>query len=142
MVAAFIDGLWATMLSDLSVVINPAGYRKLATTFQAPTTSGANGEVSAASYLMEKLGGLWTNSRMPATPTSGTLNKNATLIVSRMGQPGLTRAIIPDWARLQIDDIYSGSAKGERYFTVSAIVGDVILVQPAAFQLGAMQVTA
>ena len=55
-VAAFIEGLWATMLSDLNVAINPAGYRKLATTFQAPTTSGANGEVSAASYLMDKLG--------------------------------------------------------------------------------------
>ena len=139
-VAAFIEGLWATMLSDLAVAINPEGYRKLATTFQAPTTSGANGEISAASYLMDKLNSLFTNKRMPVTPGSGGLNKNATLIVARMGQPGLTRAIIPDWARLTVDDIFSGSAKGERYFTVSAIVGDVLIVQGDAFALGAMQV--
>ena len=139
-VAAFIDGLWATMLSEISVVLNPEGYRKLATTFQAPTTSGANGEVSVASYLMEKLSSLFTNKRMPDTPGSGSLNKNATLIVSRMGQPGLTRAIIPDWQRLEIDDPYTGATKGERHFTVNAIVGDVLIVQADAFALGAMQV--
>ena len=140
--AAFIDGLWASMLSDLAVAINPEGYRKLATTFQAPTTSGANGEISAASYLMDKLNSLFTNRRMPSTPGSGSLDKNATLIVARMGQPGLTRAIIPDWMRVSVDDIFSGSAKGERYFTVSAIVGDVLIVQADAFALGTMQVKA
>ena len=44
--------------------------------------------------------------------------------------------------RVSVDDIFSGSATGERYFTVSAIVGDVLIVQADAFALGAMQVKA
>ena len=139
-VAEFIDGLWSTELSELAAVLNPEGYRKLLTTFQAPTTTGANGEVSAASYLNEKMSRLWTNSRMPDTPSSGILDNNATMIFARMGQPGLTRGIVPDWNRLEIDDPFSGSVKGERHFTISAIVGDVLIVQADAYALGAMQV--
>ncbi len=139
-VADFIDGLWSTMLGDLCVAVNPAGYRVLAALFQAPTTSGANGEVSAASYLHEKLSDFFTNSRMPDTEDSGTLDKNATLIVARRGQPMLTTAVIPDWGRISIDDPYTRSAQGERSFTISAIVGDPIIVQPSAFALGALQV--
>ena len=37
------------------------------------------------------------------------------------------------WNMISIDDIYSGSAEGERYFTMHVLLGDVILVQPDAY---------
>ena len=40
--------------------------------------------------------------------------------------------VCPHWNEVGIDDIYSGSAKGERYFTLHVLIGDVILVQPDA----------
>ena len=50
-------------------------------------------------------------------------------------------ATSPTWGSISIDDILSGARKGERYFTVSAIVGDVILVQPAAYAQVAFRVS-
>ena len=35
---------------------------------------------------------------------------------------------------ISIDDIYSGSASGERFFTMHVLLGDVILVQPDAYE--------
>ena len=133
LIAAFVDGLWAMSLRELSVICGVASYRKLAATFQTPMTSGANGEMSAASYLMEQLSGFVTNSRMPDAETSGTFNKSQTGIVARLGQPGLLRAVIPSWGTIQIDDIYSGAASGQRHFVVSALVGDLLLVQADAY---------
>ncbi len=131
--AAYVDGLWAMSLRELSVVAGVATYQKLAATFQVPTTSGANGEMSAASYLMEQLAGFATNKRMPAAETSGTFNKSQTAIVARVGQPGLLRALIPSWGTIQVDDIYSEASKGLRHFVVSALVGDLLLVQSDAY---------
>ena len=34
---------------------------------------------------------------------------------------------------------YTGARKGERYFTLSALVGDVILTQPDAYSAGGVQ---
>ncbi|MDE0190749.1 MAG: hypothetical protein OXQ90_05290 [Gammaproteobacteria bacterium] len=141
-VNAFIDGTWAYSCMDLAVCVNPEGYRKAAGTFQAPETSGANGEYSLASYLDDKCDSFFTNSRMPATASSGALNKNATLIVARKGHDSMSRAVVPHWGRFSVDDIYTDSAKGQRNFVVSAITGDLMLVQSSAYQLGAWQVQA
>ena len=54
-------------------------------------------------------------------------------ILYRMGRSGMRTAVCPHWNAVSIDDIYSGSAKGERYFTMHVLLGDVILVQPAAY---------
>ena len=62
------------------------------------------------------------NSRMP-DPASNI----ATGIAARLGQPGITRAVVPSWGRIVVDDIYSNSAEGQRHLTVSAIVGDLLL---------------
>ena len=43
-------------------------------------------------------------------------------------------AVCPHWGYVSIDDIYSGSAKGERYFTASVLLGDVLVVQPSAYK--------
>ena len=54
-----------------------------------------------------------------------------------MGGAGAMRtAVCPHWGEIGIDDIYSGSAKGERYFTLHVLLGDVILVQPDAYGSG------
>ena len=48
-------------------------------------------------------------------------------------------AVCPHWNVIDIDDIYSGSGKGERYFTMHVLLGDVILVQPNAYAQVAFQ---
>ena len=133
-IAAFVDGLWAMSLRELSVIAGVATYQKLAATFQVPMTSGANGELSSADYLMNALSGFATNKRMPGAHTSGTFNKSQDAIVARLGQPGIMRAMIPSWGTLQVDDIYSEAGKGLRHFVVSALVGDLMLVQGDAYQ--------
>ena len=49
------------------------------------------------------------------------------------GSGGMRTAVCPHWNMISIDDIYSGSAQGERYFTMHVLLGDVILVQPDAY---------
>ena len=51
-----------------------------------------------------------------------------------MGGAGAMRTgVCPHWNEIAIDDIYSGSAQGERFFTMHVLLGDVILVQPDAY---------
>ena len=49
------------------------------------------------------------------------------------GSGGMRTAVCPHWNEVSIDDIYSGSGKGERYFTMHVLLGDVILIQPDAY---------
>ena len=121
--ASVIDGLWATMLGEVSAVWPEDAYRQAATQFR----TGA-GDMTAADYLAEKTASFFCNSRMPA-PASNI----ATGIAARMGQPGITRAVVPSWGRITVDDIYSDSGLGQRHLTVSAIVGDLLLVQEDAY---------
>ena len=104
-----------------------------ARTFQAATNF--KGEVSAAAYAMMNTGGWWTNKRMPdvvSTIQQAILYRKGR---SMMGGAGAMRtAVCPHWNEISIDDIYSGSARGERYFTMHVLVGDVILVQPDAYE--------
>ena len=50
-------------------------------------------------------------------------------------------AVCPTWGSIGVDDIYSGARKGERYFTLSVLIGDVILVQPDAYTQVAFRVS-
>ena len=118
-----IEGLWATELEHISMVVGVDTYRLSAATFQ-----GTDSEESAASYLKRMGAGYWTNSRMPATAAN--IQQG---ILCRKGRPGMRTAVSPTWGSISVDDVYSGARKGERNFTVSAIVGDVILVQPSAY---------
>ena len=126
-----IDGLWATELEHISMVVGVDTYRLSAATFQ-----GTDSEESAASYLKRMGAGYWTNSRMPATAAN--IQQG---IVCRKGRPGMRTAVSPTWGSISVDDVVSGARKGERYFTVSAIVGDVILVQPDAYAQVAFRVS-
>ena len=50
-------------------------------------------------------------------------------------------AVCPSWGYLTVDDIYTGARKAERRYVISALVGDVILVQPDAYQQIAFRVS-
>ena len=126
-----IDGLWATELEHIAMVVGVDTYRLAAATFQ-----GNDSEESAASYLKRMGAGFWTNSRMPAKA-----NHVQQGILCRKGRPGMRTAVAPTWGSLSIDDIYSGARKGERYFTVTALVGDVIIVQTGAYSQVAFRVS-
>ena len=129
-VAAFaggIDGLWAGMLKDVGLVVGVDTYRLSAQTFRDAAGQDL-GEQSFASYAMDRMGGWWTNKRMPAT-----VNHVQQGILYRMGRMGIRTAVCPHWGEISIDDVYSGSGKGERYFSVHVLLGDVILVQPDAY---------
>ena len=119
-----IDGLWATMLSHIAMVVGPETYRVAAATFQ-----GNDSEESAASYLERMGDSFFTNSRMPVKASHIQLG-----ILCRKGQTGMRTAVSPTWGDISVDDIYTQARKGERHFTVNALVGDVILVQPDAYK--------
>ena len=121
--ASMVDGRWATRLSEVASVWNAAAYAQAAGVFR-----GNNGDSSAATYLNTMTAGFYANSRMPATASN-----IATGIGARLGQPGIARAVVPSWGRIEVDDIYSGAPSGLRHITLSVIVGDLLLVQPDAY---------
>ena len=128
-----IDGLWASMLSQIAMVVNPETYRLMASTVR----SGNAADQTALEHMTRVGESVWTNKRMPAKA-----NHIAQGILCRKGRPGMRTAVSPTWGSISIDDIYGGARKGERYFTVSAIVGDVILVQKSAYAQIAFRVSA
>ena len=140
-IAAFaggIDGLWASMMSQVAIVAGVDTYRLSARTFRDATGQDL-GDKAFADYAREHTAGWWTNRRMPAAAT----NIQAA-ILCRKGQSmmptPMRTAVCPTWGYLTVDDIYTGARKGERRYVISALVGDVILVQPAAFAQVAFRV--
>ena len=131
-VAAFaggVDGLWSSTLKDVAVVCGPSTYQLSAKTFRdVGTNNGHRGDIAFSDYAMAHAGGWWTNKRMPAAASN-----IQQAILHRKGRSGMRTAVCPHWNEISIDDIYSGSAKGERYFTMHVLLGDVILVQPSAY---------
>ena len=135
MVAAFaggIDGLWASNLREVAMVVGPASYRLMAKTFRDATAD--LGEKAFADYAMMYYGGLWTNKRMPdpvSTIQPAVLYRMAGGEMTNGGP--IRTATLPIWSEIGIDDIYSSSGSGTRHFTMHIICGDVILVQPDAY---------
>ena len=123
--ASGIDGLWASTLKEVGIVCGPATMELAARTFQSATNY--KGEMSASAYAASNTGGLWTNKRMP-DPAS-TIQQ---AILYRKGR-SMRTAVCPHWNEISIDDIFSASASGERFFTIHVLLGDVILVQPDAY---------
>ena len=137
-----IDGLWAGELSDVFGVVNPAGYRFVAKLYLAGTGNQATpGDVSAAEHIRARSAGLQAHTRMPAEYTSGTLDNHVAVLFARRGQADVTRAIMPTWGELAIDDPYTDSAKGERVYTFVMGVGNLVLVHPAAYAVNAWQLS-
>ena len=124
-VGSQIDGLWASMLKDLAIVVNPDTYGK----FAADVFTGT--DETLAGHLTTRLAAFYTNKRMPATDTT-----IAQGIVYRMGQRGIRTASHPTWGAISIDDIYTSSRSGQRHFSMHVLVGDkVLMVQPDAYDM-------
>ena len=122
-----IDGLWASMMDQVSIVCGVDTYRLSAKTFRDEASADL-GDISFADYAAEHLAGWWTNKRMPAAASNV-----QQAILCRKGREAMRTAVAPHWGFLAIDDIYSLANKGQRRFTVSVLVGDLILVQPDAY---------
>ena len=135
-----IDGLWANTVKDVAIVAGVDTYKLSAKTFRDRVIDTAQrggvslGDEAFSDYAMRQYGGWWTNKRMPVTASNV-----QQAILYRKGRSaagasaGMRTAVCPHWNEVSIDDIYSGSAKGERYFTMHVLLGDVILVQPDAY---------
>ena len=136
--SAGIDGLWATELEHIGMVVGVETYRLAAATFQ-----GTDSEESGASYLKRMGAGdaaFFTNERMPAVDTNVQQGIMCRKGRSMMPSPMRT-AVCPSWGYVSVDDIYTGASKGERVFTINTLVGDVILTQPAAYAQVAFRVS-
>ena len=142
-----IDGLWANTMSDVSIVSGPDTYKLSAKTFRGRVIDTGQrggvslGDISFADYAKAHSAGWWTNARMPDTAS----NVQAAIMCrkGRSMMPSPMRiSVCPVWfGSISIDDIYSGAKKGERYYTLSVLLGDVILVQPAAYAQVAFRVS-
>ena len=136
-----IDGLWSNTVQDVAIVAGVETYKLSAKTFRDIAAADLGAE-SFADYAMWLYGGWWTNKRMPAK-----VNHIQQAILYRKGRSamganmGMRTAVCPHWGEVTIDDIYSGSAKAERYFTMHVLLGDVILVQPDAYAQVAFRVS-
>ena len=94
--AGAIDGLWASMLTEVGIVTNVDAYRLSAQVFRANSS-----DLSFSDYARQALGSWWTNKRMPAT--ASTIARG---IVYRMGRTGLRTACHPTMGNpISIDDI-------------------------------------
>ena len=149
-VAAFaggVDGLWSNTVKEVAIVGGVETYRLSAQTFRDPAsgTAGGRGDKGFADYAMEHFGGWWTNTRMPDPATFMSVDNMQQAILYRMGRSmmggagAMRTAVCPHWNVIDIDDIFSGSAQGERYFTMHVLLGDVIIVQPNAYAQVAFQ---
>ena len=131
-VAAQIDGLFATRLSDVRLVVNPATYARLAALFQSAASYA--GEFSALDWMARAGIECWTNSRMPAGASN--ISKVICIRASQMAEPSgvaAMPAVAPVWGDIAIDDPYTDSASGTRNVSLHLLVGDVIVRQPEAF---------
>ena len=131
--AGGIDGLWSATTKEVAIVAGVETFQLSAKTFRDIAAADL-GATAFSDYAMEHFGGWWTNKRMPAKA-----NHIQQAILYRQGRSmqggagAMRTAVCPTWGEVGIDDIYSGSAKGERYFTLHVLLGDVILVQPDAY---------
>lgn len=128
-----IDGLWAATVKQVGIVAGVDTYKLSAKTFRDAVGQDL-GDKAFADYAMEHFGGWWTNKRMPATDANIQQAILYRMGRSLMGGSEMIRtAVCPHWGEVVIDDVYSGSGKGERYFTAHVLLGDVIVVQPDAY---------
>ena len=146
--AGGVDGLWANTVKDVTIVAGVESYRLSARTFRDPAsgTAGGRGDKAFADYAMAMYGAWTTNTRMPDPAMFMSVDNVQQAILYRMGRSmmggagAMRTAVCPHWNIIDIDDIYSGSAQGERYFTMHVLLGDVIVVQPNAYAQAAFQV--
>ena len=133
--AAGIDGLWASKMKEVSLVVGAETYALSTRTFRDGTDD--RGQVAFSDYAMANYSPMawWTNARMPG-PDSNIQQS----ILYRMGMSefkndgGIRTATLPIWNEIGIDDIFTLSARGKRAFTMHVLAGDIVLQQPDAYR--------
>ena len=140
--ASGIDGLWASMMKEVTIVAGVETYRLSASVYPA---MGGSPFATFADYAGKLLGGWFTNKRMPAAASNiqqAILYRHGRQMLDGMDGKAMRTAVCPTWGYVSIDDIYTGARKGTRRFVVSVLVGDVILVQPDAYSQVSFRVAA
>ena len=145
--ASGVDGLWAGTTKEVAIVAGVEAYRLSAATFRDPAsgTAGGRGDKAFSDYAMSMYGGWTTNTRMPDPETFMSVTNVQQCILFRMGRSmaggggAMRTAVCPHWGIVDIDDIFSGSAQGERFFTMHVLLWDVIVVQPGTYAQVAFQ---
>ena len=131
-VANLVDGTWALSLPDIRLLVGPNTYQLFETLFR-DNGAGVEAEISLAAYLRAHAGGVRTNGQMPAVAAGGAPAHKQRAIAFRAGQPGVRTAVMPAWNSMAIEDPYTGAGRAERYFTMAALVGDVVVVNAGAY---------
>ena len=133
--ASGIDGLWASKMKEVSLVVGAETYAISTRAFRDGTDD--RGQMAFSDYAMMNYGPMawWTNARMPDPDT----NVQAAILY-RTGMSefendgGIRTATLPIWNEIGIDDIYTLSARGQRAFTMHILAGDIVLQQPNAYR--------
>ena len=128
-VAGLIDGLWCRNLKDANLLLGTATHQKFVTLFPASTLV-TNPQTSLDDYLMSKLMMLKSSAQMPAAASNV-----QTALACLKGRPGQRTAACPHWGSLEIQDQYTLAPKAQRRYLAHVLVGDVLVVNPAAYKL-------
>ena len=133
-----IDGLWATELAHVSMLVGVDTYRLAGKTYPS------SAQLESAASVLKRTGyegmGIWTNKRMPATQSN--VQQGIICRKGRSMMPAPTRtAVCPSWGYFTIDDLFTGASQGSRRLVINTLIGDVILVQPDAYQQVAFKVS-
>lgn len=123
--ASHVDGLYATVPTEVRMLVGPHTMRHMAGTFA--TNEDAT---SAYAHLMAAFGGVRASRRI-GDPAS-----NVQQAVVRRGNPAGDRvAVAPVWMGLElIRDVYGDNAsKGQVTVTATALVGGVVLLRSGVF---------
>ena len=136
-VADRVDGVWASSMMQLRVLLAAKAWQLAAKVFRDDT--GARGAVSAASYLQAMTAGFGAAARL-LTPSSGANENIADAVAVRLGFPALRVACAPTWGSVAIDDIFSKSAAGTRVYNLHVLIGDVLINYPDAYSFPTVKV--
>ncbi|MDE0274145.1 MAG: phage major capsid protein [Gammaproteobacteria bacterium] len=132
-----IDGLWASTVSEVAVLMGLDSYRLAVQTYRT-----TDSDESFAAFAARRTAGLSTSNRMPATDATSKLQKGILCRKGRSMMPAPMRtAVCPHWGYFQIDDIYTGARKAERRFVINTLIGDLIVVQAGAYKEIVVQTT-
>ena len=125
--ASGIDGLYASGLQDVRLLVGAATYQRAAQIFTA------SGDVSGAAYLIANGGGFRASANVPVPATLNSVTNLQGALTYATGGPG--SAVAPVWEGLElIRDPYSNAAKGEVSITAVALWNFKVLREaPYAF---------
>lgn len=128
-IAGLIDGIWCRSLADANVLLGTDSHKKFCQLFPA-SMDAAYPRQSLDDYLISKLGSLMSSAQMPAAASNV-----QTALACLKGAPGQRLSVCPQWGSIEISDIYSLSPKAQTRYLAHVLVGDCLVINPAAYKL-------